>query len=186
MGITWIIKKIKNNSNDGFTLIELIASVLIFSVLMVVFGSVFVFSLNAQKRAFNVQQVVDNANFIFDSMAKEIRVAEILSPNTNSNCLDSSTSQPVTRLDFNHPVNGQITYTLVGTDLHRIIGGTTDTVLNSSSVEFTRLEFCIIGNTLGDGLQPRITIKASARSKNSQQQETINLQTTLSQRFLSN
>ncbi len=168
-------------SNAGFTLIEIITAFLIFSIILTVFSSVFLSSSRLQKKAFNIQQAEENANYILESMAKEIRVSRISGP--DSNC----PSSPVTSLSITHPVNGSIIYSLSGTSVQRTVNGTVTTI-SSNTVDFTRLQFCISGTPVRearDFKQPRVTILASIKSKKTQQQAGIDIQTTVSQRFLS-
>ncbi len=164
--------------NAGFTLIEILTAFLIFSIILTVFSSVFLSSSKLQKGAFNIQQAEENANYILESMAKEIRVSKISGPDTNC------PSSPATSLSITHPVNGNIVYSLNGTSVQRTVGGTATTI-SSNTIEFTRLQFCISGTPIGDQKQPRVTILASIRSKKTQQQAGIDIQTTVSQRFLS-
>lgn len=165
----------------GFTLTETLVTVFIFSTAISLFGGAFAYVINVQKRAYNIQQVEENISAIFESMAKEIRVSEIALNSDSAACPAS----PSAALTMTHPVNGVITYSLSGTSLHRAVQGVADNVINSQTVEFTRLQFCITGTGYTDQKQPRVTIMASVRSKNTNQQATMNIQTTVSQRFLS-
>ncbi len=169
-----------NKKIAGFTLVELLTSITIFSLLMIIVSSVFVSILNAQRRAFNIQQIEENANFVLESMAKEIRVGQV-GVVAEPNCPGA----PLMSLAFVHPVNGNIVYSLQGLDVHRSVNGT-DTIISSNVVQFTRLQFCISGSVVGDNKQPRITILASVKSTNTLQQQSMDIQTTLSQRSLSN
>jgi prepilin-type N-terminal cleavage/methylation domain-containing protein len=165
-------------NNAGFTLVEILASFVIFSIILTVFSSVFLSSSRLQKGAFNIQQAEENASYILESMAKEIRVGKISGP--DSNC----PSSPVSTLSITHPVNGNIVYSLQGTSVQRTVNGTA-TIVSSNTVDFTRLQFCILGTEIGDKKQPRVTILAGIKSKKTQQQASIDIQTTVSQRFLS-
>lgn len=156
----------------------MITAVFIFSVLAAIFGNVFVTSLNLQRKALNTQQIIENTNFIFEAMAKEIRMGQITTPDSGANC-----ETPSATLSFVHPVNGNIVYTLSVGDLHRVVNGT-DTVLNSNSIEFTRLQFCVLGSASGDNIQARVTLVANIRTKNVKQQDMVDIQTSLSQRLL--
>jgi prepilin-type N-terminal cleavage/methylation domain-containing protein len=165
-------------SNAGFTLTEILVVALIFSLVVIIFSSAFINSSGLQKKAFNIQQVVENASYVLESMAKEIRVSKIYGPDTN-NC----PSSPAGSLVIDHPVNGRITYSLSGGAVHRNVNGQ-DSIVSSDNVEFTRLQFCILGTAIGDGKQPRVIIQASIRSKSALQQSRIDIQTAVSQRFL--
>lgn len=179
MKILKFFGKCQNTTNTGFTLIEMLVSILAFSAIMVLMGGVFVSSLNLQRRALNLQQAEENAGFIMEVMAKEIRVAKIT--NSETNC----PSSPSQTLSIVHPVNGDIVYSLSGNAIHRNVNGT-DSIISSSTVEFTRLQFCISGTPIDDTKQPRVTVMAKVRSVKTKQQADIDIQTTLSQRFLSN
>lgn len=164
---------------SGFTLLETMASALILGIVVIVFTSVFVDSTNTQRRAFNIQQSEENVNFILELMTKEIRMGQIAGPYTNC------PSAPADFLSFQHPINGSIQYFLDASTnvIMRGVNGVQNPI-SSNTVEFTRLKFCITGTQLNDKLQPRVTIMATVRSKNAVQQSTIDIQTTVSQRFL--
>jgi prepilin-type N-terminal cleavage/methylation domain-containing protein len=172
-----IFKEIK--TEKGFTLLETLVTLFVFSILMVIVGSVFVDSLNMQRKAFNYQQSQENANFVLESMAKEIRVSQISGPDT------ACPGFPAAILNIVSPTNGNVTYQLIGNAIHRIVGGQ-DTIISSNTVQFTRLQFCVSGTAVGDSLQPRVTVITSVRSKSALQQATVDIQTTISQRYLSN
>jgi type II secretory pathway pseudopilin PulG len=191
-----IINEMKKKYNkSGFTLIEAITSTFIFSILIIIISAVFALFINSQRKAFNIQQVVENSNYILESMAKEIRMASGF-VNTFDGCTSADTI-----LGIRHPtnpdpsvINGSIEYSWDqdnGT-LHRILKGDDasgnpiqlDTILNTSSVKFTRFKFCKNGLASGDDLQPRITIVATVSSLESSQQATFDIQTTISPRNL--
>lgn len=164
-------------NNAGFTLAETLVTVLIFSIIVIIIGGTFASVLDTQRRAFNIQEIEENSNFLLEAMAKEIRVSTINSP--DSDCPVS----PATVLDITHPVNGSIRYSLSGTAVQRTVNGAITTI-SSNLVEFTRLQFCISGTGATDQKQPRVTILAGIRSANTKQQATIDVQTTLSARLL--
>jgi len=168
-------------SNAGFTLTEILVVALIFSLIVIIFSSTFLSSSWLQKKAFNIQQVVENASYVLESMAKEIRVSKISGPDTNC------PSSPAGSLTIDHPVNGRITYSLSGGAVHRSVkvqDSSVDSIISSDNVEFTRLQFCILGTAIGDGKQPRVIIQASITSKSAIQPSRIDIQTAVSQRFL--
>jgi len=171
------------NKHAGFTLIELIIVIALSAGVFVLASGIFVQALKIQRRAFFVQKVQENIGFTLESMAKEIRVSNISTP-SSLNCPIS----PYSSLSIVHPVNGDIEYFLEGTDLHRRLSGNgINTVLNSVGVQITRLGFCVSGNTVNDKAQPRVTIllTVSNGSTNPEYNITIDVQTTVSQRLLS-
>lgn len=167
------------NPNSGFTLVEALASLLIFTVLIVAVSSLFIQIINLQRRALNMQRVDENASFILETMAKEIRVSEVTS--ANSNC----PSLPDYSLVIDHPVNGLITYDYdqSGKNLLRITStnGSGD-VINSALVSVISANFCVSGR--GSGLQPRVTLWFTLQSGAGNNQITRTIQTTVSQRII--
>ena len=167
-------------AKNGFTLIELIVSVFIFSIMVTIAGGSFAGTLTLQRRALNIKRVEENGRFILEIMARELRVANPINTADNS-CPGSGAPT----LSFQHPVNGAIEYSLSGSRVHRRVGGA-DSVVSNPDVEVTRLVFCVSGNAVNNDRQPRVTIilglKAGGGAADS---AAIDLQTTVSQRVLS-
>lgn len=169
--------------NDGFTLIELIIVIALSAGVFAVATGVFVQALKIQRRAFFIQKVQENIGFALESMAKEIRVSNIVTPDS-ANCPAS----PPATLSIIHPVNGNIDYFLSGPDLHRRLSGSgVDTVLNSVGTRVNRLGFCVSGNASNDNAQPRVTILLTVSNgfPNPSDFIVLDMQTTVSQRLLS-
>jgi len=167
-------------NKKGFTLIELIVAMFIFSILAMIAGGSFVSALTLQRRALNIKKVEENGRFILELMARELRVANPINT-ANTNC----PSAPVNNISFQHPVNGAIQYSLSGSQLQRRVNGVNTTISNPD-IEVTRLIFCITGNTVSDHWQPKVNIILSLRSGGlAGQAAAIDLQTTISQRVLS-
>lgn len=171
--------------SQGFTLIEMLVGMFVFSIIILLVSSMFVSGLELQRRAFNVQHVEENSTFILETMTKELRIAEITSPTVDSACPGTFD----TSLTILHPEHGTITYALSGTDLTRTVKDVTGTdvtsVLNSSSITVTRLGFCVAGVEVGDNRQPRVTMVATLTTVNAHEPASADIQTTLSSRLLS-
>jgi prepilin-type N-terminal cleavage/methylation domain-containing protein len=166
------------NPNKGFTLVEIVTSAAIFSLIVVVFSSTFISSSRLQKRAFNIQQVGENVSYVLESMAKEIRVSRV--PPSDTNC----PAFPAASLSIVNQYGQNVVYSLSDGAIRRNVSGT-DSIISSNTVEFTRLQFCILGTAIRDGKQPRVVILTSVRSKNTLQRASMDIQTAVSQRFLS-
>jgi prepilin-type N-terminal cleavage/methylation domain-containing protein len=141
----------------GFTIIEILVTIFVFSVLITVVIAIFVRATALERRIVSVQRIQENAMFIIESMAKEIRVSDIGNQ-------DSPTCTATT-LTMIHPIYGTITYSRdVNGNIQRQAGGLTR-ILSSSDVQFTRMNFCISGSGLTDQLSPRVTILLSLRNR---------------------
>lgn len=178
-----MLKCLDIKESAGFTAIELITSIFVFSIVGLVFGDTLAGALHLQRRAYSIQQVEENTNFVLEAMAKEVRVSQMVGADT------SCPASPVNSLTIIHPVNGTITYSLSGTDVQRRVNvGETiiDTIFNTDTVQFTRLQFCIQGNNFLDQRQARVTVLVGVQSANAIQRATMDVQTTVSSRLLSN
>lgn len=168
---------------NGFTLVEIIIVFAISAGVFSLVAGVFVQALKIQRRAFFIQKVQENIGFALESMAKEIRVSRIAGLNTDCPAFPSQI------LNIIHPVNGGVSYFLSETnELHRRLPASgIDTILNSAGTKVSRLGFCLSGNSINDDAQPRVTILLTVSNGHSDpnQNISIDLQTTVSQRFLS-
>ena len=159
------------NPTAGFTLIEALAALAIFVVIVSATGSLFVQIVNLQRRALNIQRVDENAGFILETIAKEIRVGEVT--DADSSC----PATPANSLTINHPVNGTVVYGFSGQSLLR-----NGEALNSSLVKVTAVNFCVSGRS--SGLQPRVTLWLTLQGGLGSGLFSRTVQTTVSQRVI--
>ncbi|MEK7506711.1 MAG: prepilin-type N-terminal cleavage/methylation domain-containing protein [Patescibacteria group bacterium] len=164
----------------GFTLVETLVTLFIFSIIVLLFGGIFSGSLSSQRRASNIQQVQENADYILEALTKEIRVSTVNTADT-PDCAAS----PAAALNITHPVNGSVVYALAGNNLQRTVNGI-QTIVNSNTIQFTRLFFCVAGQAADDKLQPRVTIVTGLKSAGAGAESAMDIQTTVSTRRLSN
>lgn len=68
--------EIKNN-NKGFTLVELLVSLLIFSSLVVTMSGIAVSMIKAQRKGFALQNTQEASRYILEVMTKEIRMSVV-------------------------------------------------------------------------------------------------------------
>lgn len=165
------IAKGNRNLSAGFTLIEAIMAIFVFSILSVIIASIFARAISIERRTVSSQRVQENALLFLESIAKEIRVSNFSSVANQDSPCDATT------LTMVHPVSGNVTYSLSGTNILRQANFAS--FVNSSDVEFTRLKFCIVGSGPNDNQPVRITILVSLRSKGGTEQVSADLQTTV-------
>ncbi len=158
----------------GFTLVEFLVTVFVFSVMALATIAIFVRAMDIERRSFSAQRIQENALAVLELMAKEIRVGTISGPNSNcsANTLDMTVYDP-------SPIT--VIYRLNATSgvVEREYGGVTYLV-SSSDVIFNNLIFCILNSGLDD--QPaRVTVLASISNRVGKV-ITVNLQTTITSR----
>ncbi len=64
--------------NRGFTIVEMLITVAIFSILMIAVTGVFVSILNTQRYTFSLNQLVDQSGYALEYLGKQIRDANQL------------------------------------------------------------------------------------------------------------
>ena len=158
----------------GFTVIEIVVAIMIFSIIMVLVISIFARAMILQRRIVGAQRVQENSTLVLESMAKEIRVSTI----QNQDSLNCT----ATTITMNHPVYGNITYSLVGGNILRQSSFTG--IVNSTDVTFTKLNFCITGSGSTDQQSPKITVLLSLKNTTGEV-TTANLETTVTSRDIS-
>lgn len=165
--------------SKGFTLIEMLVAMTVFSILVILVGTVFVHMLNLQRKAVNIQQTEENATFVLESMIKELRVSVIAPEVTDSNCPTSiDTTLSITNQD-----GDAVRYYLEDGYVVRELNGIKYTI-SSNVVTFQYLGFCISGALTGDGKQSRITLLAKVKNTSSDQQSAFDIQVSISPRYL--
>src|SRR3989344_6692347 len=176
--------------SKGFSLIELIIGMFALGILMTITGAIFVSMIRTQGKSLNIQKIQENAQFIFEIMGRELRVANCIS--TDPACRDNfqripdsscTNASPQTSLIFKHPINGTVIYSLAGQVINRTVGGLTGQ-LTSNDVQVKSLNFCIKNNAFNDLAQPRITVLIGFSAGIGKDAVSINLQTSLSPRFV--
>lgn len=163
-------------SQKGFSLVELITAVAIFSTFSLIASGVFISAIKLNRRALNIQRADENARNILEIMFREIRVADTIS-GSDTPCPSSW----VSTLTFTHPVSGQIRYFLSNDQLHREVKGN-DSVISSKDVRIKGLRFCLLGLGQDDLKQARVLIQLTVEAGQGNETTTNQIQTTISQR----
>lgn len=183
------------NKNKGFTLVELMVSVSIFTVVMFISMGSILTVFDSSRKSQNLRAVMDNLNFTLEAMTRTIRFGKnyhcdaslgvLTSPR---DCNFSAGASSFSVLDY---LDRQVTYELESGRIVRsvsTINSGAPYYLTSSDVTIEEMKFYVFGSPLyaggADLFQPQVTIvmsgyagsKASTRSR-------FTLQTTVSQRM---
>jgi len=158
----------------GFTLVEMIVAVFIFSIVMVVAVGALVSIVQANRKAQTVKTVMNNLNFSFESMTRAIRTG------TDFQC----TGSPCTSFSFTDKDGRGITYRFAADDdvgrIERQINPEGFLGLTAPEVDIDLLEFYL--SSTG---QPRVLIIAKGSAGPDDRTRTeFSLQTLATQRFL--
>lgn len=183
----------KKNSKKGFTLIELIVSVALFTIILTTSLGGLLMVIDANRKAKAIKLVVNNLNLAMEGMSRELRVGSNwceFDNGTNapdSNCNTDSDGENI--MYFTTDQNDESSlFRLNGTAVERRIGpsggGNVPLQLTGSDVEVDDLRFYIRGVGYGDNTQPSTVIVLNGHINQADQVMEFNVQTTVSQRKL--
>lgn len=159
--------------NKGFTLVELMVGITIFVVVISIVVSLFMMGIKGQRNLITIQTIQDNARYLLEFIAKEIRMSVV----------DNSTAETlnITRSD-----GESVTYSFINQRIDRLTSSpSTSGSLNSDQVLIDG-RFYTMGVGRSDGQQPRVTIvlKVKITDDKAEKESEVNLQTTVCPRNL--
>lgn len=156
----------------GLTMIELMVAIGIFSLVVVMAVGIFVLAISMQRRNTALKNVGDNIRFTIESMAREIKTGKNFSSSASS-------------LSFTNAKGESVIYRLNASAVEKSSnGGINYSIVTGSEVTINYLNFYLMGQAVGDLLQPRITITIGATSNVGNQRADLKVQTTISERLL--
>ncbi len=94
------------NKNGGFTLIEIIVSLALFTTVAVIAVGALLRIMDANKKSISIKTVTNNVNFALESMTREMRVGTKYFIDSNIN---SSINRNYTPTESNLPPNNNVT-----------------------------------------------------------------------------
>jgi prepilin-type N-terminal cleavage/methylation domain-containing protein len=178
-------KMIKNGT--GFTLIEVLVGMTIFSLLLGAIVGVFATAVKLQRKSFAEQEIINQLSFATEYMSRALRMAK---RDDRGSCLSSvglsyenSGGRQSAVKFINHLENDECQeFFLERQQLMYRRGSKSPLPLTSPGLKIEDLRFKLSGASQSDQLQPRLTVSLTAKSGDSA--HSLKLQTTVSQRNL--
>lgn len=158
----------------GFTIVEVLVTSLIFSMIALTVSAIFVQIISLERRGFAVQKIQDNALLVLEEISRDIRVSRI-SNQDSVNCT-------ATTITMTHPLKGTVAYRTSNGIVQRSENGESYSDISGSNVNFTRMNFCILGSLANDNQSPRVSMVTSVQNRTGKEISQINLQTTITSR----
>jgi prepilin-type N-terminal cleavage/methylation domain-containing protein len=169
----------KNNFKNGFTLLEVLVAITIFISIAGMVSVIFINVLKSQQKSFHFQEVQDNASYIMETIAREIRMSGVV-----DNRLEPYDDTSLTILR-NGTEGNNIKYFLDPNEpkIMRQAGTETALQLNSNKVKVINFHFYVssLSSTFETSNYRRVTLVLGLVSV-SDPMVNINLQTTITSR----
>lgn len=126
--------------SNGFTLIELMVAIGLFSIIMLLASGAYLVMIGLNQQAQTITTGIDNLSFALETMTRSIRTG------TNYSCgaLGGDCTSGGTSLTFKNQQGTSVTYSLSGTTLMQTVGGV-QSALTDLSVTVTSLTFYAFG-----------------------------------------
>lgn len=177
-------------NNRGFSLIEILVSIAIFSVVMVAAAGALLTTIDANHKAQAIQSVMNNLNFALESMSRAIRTGDtyhcgdsgsLAANQTPNDCASSGSSFFAFKRSND---NKTIYYYLAGSQIFRAVDASEALAISAPEITVENLKFYVQGAAVSSQAQPRVTIVIQGYAGATAKIRTpFNLQTTLSQRI---
>jgi len=193
-------KKNKKVIQSGFTLIEVLVSLSLFTVVVTMAVGTLLVLIDANGKQQSAQSVMTNISFALDSMTREIRTGHHYQCETSSSALDdtNNTVNDCTSHQANFAFtesgdsltsgagSNRIAYRLAGTSIERRLGTTDWRPITAPEVVVEKLEFVVTDtDLLPNTKSPIVTVYVSGTAGNISGIDTsFNLQTTVTQQGL--
>ncbi len=185
--------QIKNNNERGFTIIETMIAVALFSIVILVGMDSLLNTTSLQKKSQDMRSILDNLSFIMEDMSRNIRTGYNYHciDNNNPSLLDITTRNCAGGgwgISFKSSGGNQDVYAISnGTIQKSTNGGTSFVPLSSSEINIDAASgFLVTGAPPppGDTQQPFVTIKLIGTITEGGTVIPFSLQTSVSQRLV--
>ncbi|MCI5108599.1 MAG: prepilin-type N-terminal cleavage/methylation domain-containing protein [Candidatus Pacebacteria bacterium] len=161
----------------GFTLVELMVSLTIFSMVVVIAIGALISMFNLNKGALGIASVMNDLNFTVESMTREIRFGQSYECGSGGDCPGGDSEITV---NFE---GVETSYYLSGTSIYRDVLGQTPVAITGDEVEITELTFYVIGSDPDDEVHPYVVMFISGEV-GEDDPTSFTLQTSVTQRVI--
>lgn len=185
---------LRKNCFKGFTLIEIIVTIAIFSLIFGVASGMFASAIRTQRKSLVSQELLSQTSYVMEYMSRHLRMAKNYNV-ASANCTGSGYNYEITRggqgIKFANYEDPSCCWEFYLEDnrLNRAITGCGSDVtgpLTSANFIVDKFSIFLIDSEAGAGSQPRLTLLLKIRGggEKLEEQSVIEVQTTISQRAL--
>jgi len=185
------LKKPLNIKMKGFTLVEILVAVAIFSSVIVVATSILTMSITAQRKILAQQEITDQISYAIEYMGRAVRMAR---KDASGTCLQGSAgyNYQLTHVDSGIKFNtydGRCWEFWLDSATQQLmvnIGTNPSFPLSSPAIKVISFKVKLTGEGQADNIQPKVTIFLNLKGGGlkPETQPEMKIQTTVSQRNL--
>ena len=176
----------------GYTLLEMLVSVAIFSLVMLAAMSAYLTLIDIDKKARATNALVNNLSFAVDTMARSIRTGTSYDCGVNGGDCPTGDTQfsfndsDGCRVTYKLSVDGTIRQTIRSTAQAPACNEVSNALLTDSSINIDAMKFYVIGTDTGDTIQPYVTFTIHGSMKADAKGGTVDyaIQTSATQRII--
>lgn len=172
-----------HNIKYGFTLVEIIVAMGIFSTVVLIATGSLLLLVDAQRKAFALRETYDNLRFSLETIAKDLRTGVAYHCGAAGNLSEPADCDPAqSSITYTNSKFEQITYLLDAGQLKKSINSGQAAPLTSANITIERLGFYVFGSDPNDNIHPRVIMVIVAKTGSGRSATTFTLQTTITQR----
>lgn len=160
--------EIKNKNGAGFTLIELIVALAVFSSVVLSISGIFISVINSQRKILSIQNTQEAGRYLLESMIKEVRMSTI----------NSSSADGVFTLNITNSKGETLDYVFDNINKRLMRQGQ---ILSPDNIELSG-SFYITKGASPSQSKVTIVMKIKAKGTKPEQQAKIDLESTVAAR----
>ncbi|MBI1974666.1 MAG: type II secretion system protein [Candidatus Zambryskibacteria bacterium] len=172
------------NFQKGFTLIELMTAIAIFTIVMTIsMGSLLnIFDVNRKSRS--LKTVLNNLNLAVESMSREMRFGRNYHCGGGDVSIPQNCSSGDIIISFLSSDGAQITYRFNNASIEKKVGTGSYLAVTAPEIVIDDLVFYAQGASSADALQPKVVMKIKSHAGSGKSRSDFTLQTLVSERTL--
>lgn len=172
----------QNNDKRGFTLLEMIVSLGLFTIVLFAASSAFLSMVNADKKSRATRIALDNLTLTLEDMSRRIKTGlayDCGAVGGATDCLGGDS-----QLNFIDQNGTATTYKITSDNkgIERTTGASPALRMTAPEITINNLRFIVNGTTPGDAVQPYVTIFTKGTTQVGQTSSEFNIETTVTQR----
>lgn len=172
------------NKAAGFTLVELLIAIAIFTIIMTLSMGSIVGIFDSNRKVRTLKTVMNNLNLAVESMSKEMRFGKRYHCGAGDVTQVANCGTGGNLMSFLATDGTQITYRLSGSSIEKQVGNGGYAAVTAPEVVIDDLAFYTLGAGTGDSLQPKVIIKIKSHAGSGKERTDFTLETMVSQRAL--